>query len=319
MPVRYSRAFAHGNSTPMSTNIFESMHIFVNVVEHGSFSKAADALNLHRPAVTKAIQQLEVELGVRLLNRTTRKVSVTADGEEFFSRCVPLLTELGHVLDSFSVTNPLKGQLRVDIPVALAGPLIVPALPEFQDMHPDIEIVISSTDRKINLVAEGVDCVVRIGDLVDSSHISRRIGMCRMMICATPAYLAKHGTPKTLEDLDRHRAVNFFKDHRRDILEWRFDADGQEVVKRLQSGIIVDNSEVFLSCGLAGRGLMQGIYLLFKPHLETGKLVEVLPNVRSVPKPVSILYPSRPLLSPKVRVFIEWLTAIGQRHLVCEI
>jgi DNA-binding transcriptional LysR family regulator len=299
----------------MRSNMFESMNIFMNVVEHGSFAKAADALNLHRPAVTKSVQQLEIELGVRLLNRTTRKVTVTADGEEFFNRCVPLLEELGYVLDSFSVTSSLRGQLRVDVPVALARCLIVPALPEFQDRYPEIEIVLSSTDRKINLVSEGVDCVVRVGNLTDSSHISRRIGTCRMTVCAAPSYLEKFGVPKTLDDLAEHHAVNFFKDHRRDIYEWRFDVGGQEVVKILKSGILIDNSEIFLTCGLAGRGLMQGIHLLFQPYLESGDLVEVLPDILSTPKPVSVLYPTRPLLAPKVRVFIDWLAEIGKRQL----
>jgi DNA-binding transcriptional LysR family regulator len=292
------------------------MNIFLNVVEHGSFSKAAEALNLHRPAVTKSIQQLELELGVRLLNRTTRKVTVTADGEEFFNRCVPLLNELGYVLDSFSLTSSLRGQLRVDVPVALAKSFIVPALPDFQDRYPDVEIVLSSTDRKINLVSEGVDCVVRVGNLSESSHISRRIGTCRMTVCAAPSYLERYGVPETLDDLDHHHAVNFFKDHRRDILEWRFDVNGQEVVKYLKSGILIDNSEVFLTCGLAGQGLMQGIHLLFEPYLASGELVEVLPHILSTPKPVYVLYPTRPLLSPKVRVFIDWLTELGKKRLV---
>jgi DNA-binding transcriptional LysR family regulator len=240
---------------------------------------------------------------------------MTSDGENFYSRCVPLLTEVGYIWDTFAITNSPKGQLRVDLPVAIARSLLVPHLATFKERYPNIELVLSSTDRKINLVSEGVDCVIRIGTLEDSSLVSKRIGMCRMMTCASPAYLAKFGVPENLDDLNNHVAVNFFKDHRRNILEWRFDVSGEEVIKRLRSGIVVDNSDVFVSCGLSGHGLMQGVNLLFEEYLATGALVEVLPNIRSTPKPVSIVYPARTSLSTKVTTFVGWATELGQTYL----
>lgn len=192
----------------MQLNMLEAMNIYVNVVEQGSFIRAAEVLELHRPAVTRAVQNLEHDLGVKLLHRTTRQVSMTDEGEEFYQRCLSLLSELDDVRRLFSRTQPPKGRLRLDVPITLARAVIIPALGDFQNRYPDIEIVLGTSDRKIDLIAERVDCVIRFGELNDSSFVARRLGTAAMVTCAAPSYLAKHGTPHSIDELMKsHRAV----------------------------------------------------------------------------------------------------------------
>ncbi|EJB2289257.1 substrate-binding domain-containing protein [Salmonella enterica] len=240
----------------MQLNMLEAMNIYVNVVEQGSFIRAAEVLELHRPAVTRAVQNLEHDLGVKLLHRTTRQVSMTDEGEEFYQRCLSLLSELDDVRRLFSSTQPPKGRLRLDVPITLARAVIIPALGDFQNRYPDIEIVLGSSDRKIDLIAERVDCVIRLGELNDSSFVARRLGTAAMVTCAAPSYLAKHGTPHSIDELmTSHRAVNFFSNHSLQIMEWKFTVDGSIASIKVPSSILVDNSEAFLSCGLAGLGI----------------------------------------------------------------
>lgn len=211
----------------MQLNMLEAMNIYVNVVEQGSFIRAAEVLELHRPAVTRAVQNLEHDLGVKLLHRTTRQVSMTDEGEEFYQRCLSLLSELDDVRRLFSRTQPPKGRLRLDVPITLARAVIIPALGDFQNRYPDIEIVLGTSDRKIDLIAERVDCVIRLGELNDSSFVARRLGTAAMVTCAAPSYLAKHGTPHSIDELmTSHRAVNFFSNHSLQIMEWKFTVDG---------------------------------------------------------------------------------------------
>lgn len=244
----------------MQLNMLEAMNIYVNVVEQGSFIRAAEVLELHRPAVTRAVQNLEHDLGVKLLHRTTRQVSMTDEGEEFYQRCLSLLSELDDVRRLFSRTQPPKGRLRLDVPITLARAVIIPALGDFQNRYPDIEIVLGTSDRKIDLIAERVDCVIRFGELNDSSFVARRLGTAAMVTCAAPSYLAKHGTPHSIDELMKsHRAVNFFSNHSLQIMEWKFTVDGSIASIKVPSSILVDNSEAFLSCGLAGLGILHGL------------------------------------------------------------
>lgn len=294
----------------MQFNMLEAMGIYVQVVEQRSFIRAADVLQLHRPAVTRAVQNLEKDLGVKLLHRTTRKVSMTAEGEAFYQRCLSLLRELDDVRSSFSLTQPPRGRLRLDVPITLASAVIIPALSDFQSRYPDIEIVLGVSDRKIDLIAEGVDCVIRLGELEDSCFVARRLGTASMVTCAAPAYLEKYGTPTSIKALSAHRAVNFFSNHSRDIMEWKFTVEGQVMALKMNSSILVDNSEAFLSCGLAGLGILQGLRPSLAPLIEQGRLVEILSDFPPPAKPISVLYPDRRYLSPKVRVFIDWIHEI---------
>jgi len=292
------------------TNMIEYLNIFIQVVEQGSFTKAADVLQLHRPTVSKAIQQIENDLGVKLIHRTTRKLSVTAEGDEFYHHARHVLAEVNDMMASFSPTIPPRGRLRLDVPLALAHAILIPNLRDFRALYPGIEIVLVSSDKKTDLITEGVDCLVRLGALQDSSFVSRRIGDIRMVTCAAPSYLQEHGRPETLADLDQHRAVNFFSDHSREVMEWKFIEDGSVVSLRPASSMLVDNSDILLSCGLAGLGIIQATFDALAPHLSSGALEEVLTQYPSVSKPVSVMYPDRHYLSPKVRVFIDWFSDV---------
>ncbi|MFJ4347621.1 LysR family transcriptional regulator [Pseudomonas sp. NPDC089401] len=209
-------------------NMIEEMEIFVAVVEQGSYTRAADALQLHRPALSKAIQNLEQELGVQLLHRTTRRIHVTREGEEFYARAKQHLADLSDTLAWFSPNRPPRGKLRVDAPVTLAKAFIIPSLPAFRDKYPEIELILGSTDHQIDLIAGGVDCAIRLGELDSSSLIARRIGNVSMVACAAPVYIERYGTPTGIDDLASHFAVNVLIDHRRQIMPWKFQLNGQE-------------------------------------------------------------------------------------------
>ncbi len=294
----------------MHTNMIEYLNIFIQVVEQGSFSKAADVLQIHRPTVSKAIQQIEHDLGVKLIHRTTRKLNITAEGDEFYHHARHVLAEVNDMMASFSPTLPPRGRLRLDVPLALAHAILIPNLKHFQSLYPDIDVVLVSSDKKTDLIAEGVDCLVRLGELQNSSFISRRLGDIRMVTCAAPSYLQQHGRPETLADLGQHRAINFFSEHSRDVMEWKFIKDGNVVSLRPAGNMLVDNSDILLSCGLAGLGIIQATFDALAPHIASGALEEVLPQYPSVSKPVSVMYPDRRYLSPKVRVFIDWFSEV---------
>lgn len=290
--------------------MIEYLNIFIQVVEQGSFSKAADVLQIHRPTVSKAIQQIEHDLGVKLIHRTTRKLNITAEGDEFYHHARHVLAEVNDMMASFSPTLPPRGRLRLDVPLALAHTILIPNLKHFQSLYPDIDVVLVSSDKKTDLIAEGVDCLVRLGELQDSSFISRRLGDIRMVTCAAPSYLQQHGRPETLADLGQHRAINFFSEHSRDVMEWKFIKDGNVVSLRPAGNMLVDNSDILLSCGLAGLGIIQATFDALAPHIASGTPEEVLPQYPSVSKPVSVMYPDRRYLSPKVRVFIDWFSEV---------
>lgn len=296
-------------------DVFHSMRVFVSVIETGSFTKAAQALHLHRPAVSKTIQLLEQQLGGRLLNRTTRQVNLTPEGEAFYDRCKSLLADVSETMSSLG-NRPARliGKLRVDMPVSLAKLLIIPSLMDFQSLYPGIELTIGASDKPIDMLSEGVDCVVRMGELEDSSLIASSIGYLPMVTCAAPSYIERYGTPQSLADLGTHRAVNYFSGNNPRPIEWVFNVDRQVKAMRLESGIRVNDTEAFVASALAGFGLLQGLQISVRSHLQDGSLVQVLSNYEVPAKRVSILYPHRELLPPKVEVFIEWLKALMTTH-----
>ncbi|WP_380182943.1 LysR substrate-binding domain-containing protein [Kalamiella sp. sgz302252] len=298
----------------MRSNMLEHMEIFVQVVGQGSFTRAADTLQIHRPAVSKAVQQLEDELGVKLLHRTTRKLSMTAEGEEFYQRARQVITDVKGIMASFSPAQPPRGRLRLDAPLALVHTMIVPALAEFQAQYPDIEIVLTASDKITDLIGEGVDCVIRLGELADSSFISRRLGQASMVTCASPDYISRYGQPTSPDELLQHKAVNFFSEHSREVMDWKFVQDGKIISRRPASGVLVNNSDVLLTSGLAGLGILHAPRAALAPHIRSGDLIELLPDFQAVSKPVSVLWPDRRYLSPNVRVFIDWISDLFHRQ-----
>lgn len=289
----------------------EAMQIFVQVVEKGSFTAAADHLQLHRPVPTRAIQTLEQELGVRLLNRTTRKLSVTDEGEDFYQRAVQLLATLEDSFASYSGAQRIpKGRLKVNLAATIAKSLVIPRLPEFQRAYPQIEIHLGVTDQPVDLVDAGIDCVVRLGDLQDSSAVAKRIGQLDMATCAARTYIEQYGMPANLEELRLHKAINFTSGRSRRLVDWTFNEAGDETRLKLASALVTDNSDALLTCALSGMGIIQGVRLALQPYLDSGRLVEVLPHLPASPKPISILYPHRAHLPNKTAAFIEWLKDI---------
>ncbi|CAO3434007.1 LysR family transcriptional regulator [Azospirillum doebereinerae] len=287
-----------------------AMRVFVRVVEVNSFTRAADTLGLPRASVTTTIQNLEASLGVRLLQRTTRKLSLTLDGAAYLEGATRILSDVEEVEASFtSARKTPRGRLRVDMPGSLGRLVIIPAIHEFHARYPDIEIMIGMSDRPIDLIQEGVDCVLRVGDLQDSSLIARRVGAFRPVTVASPAYFAKHGTPTTIEDLERHIAVNYFTRTGK-LMEFSFERDGVTHEVKMAGNVAVNDADAYVTCALEGLGLGQTARFMVLPHLSSGALVEVLAEWRPALMPLSALYPHNRHLSPKVRAFVDWVAEL---------
>ncbi len=288
--------------------LLQTIQVFASLAELGSFTKTAYAMQVGRPQVTRAIQQLETSLGVRLFQRTTRKVRLTSEGERFYERVKEILGKVAEATSMFGHAGTvMRGRLRVDIPTAFAQPGLIDSLRDFTVLYPEIELTLGVTDRIVDLVAEGVDCVLRIGELPSSSLVARRIGQATMVTCASPRYLQDHGEPKTLDDLSTHRGVTFLSGQNKRSRPWQFLDGGEDQTYISRHGISVDESNAYVECGVAGFGILQAPGITLDRHLADGSLVEVLRAYRPRPRPVSVVYPSRSHLAPQVHVFVEWM------------
>ena len=287
---------------------FEAMQVFVKVAELASFTRAAEQLELPRATVTHTIQQLEKRLGVRLLQRTTRHVSTTPDGDAYLQRCVRLLADLQETEDAFggAAARP-SGKLRVDLQGTLATHFLLPHLGEFFARYPDIELDIGLGDRMVDLVREGIDCVLRAGEPRDSSMVGRRVAQLEQVTCASAAYLDANGTPATPADLARHRAVNYAGASGKP-LPFDFLVEGQPRAATLRGAVTVRHADAYVLCCEAGLGLIQLPRYHVKAALAAGTLREVLAPYRPAPLPVSVLYPHSRQLSPRVRAFVDWVS-----------
>lgn len=290
----------------------KAMQTFVRIVEANSFSKAAETLNLPRAALTASLQNLEAYLGVQLLQRTTRRLSLTQDGADYFRQCIEILGAVDAAEAGFRGPGALqpRGKLRVDLPASVALSLLLPHLAQFHAVYPDIELNISITNRLVDLTQEGIDCAVRVGRLLDSALVGRQIGNMRFVTCATPQYLAKHGTPRRIEDLAGHASVVHFSGRTGRAFDWEFMV-GAEVVKVAMRGpVAVNDAQANVACALQHLGLAQlGAYQV-REHLDSGALVEVLADTPPTPMPMSLLYPQGRIGSPKVRAFADWVAGL---------
>jgi DNA-binding transcriptional LysR family regulator len=286
----------------------DTLQLFTRIVETGSFSRAADTLDMPRPTATYAIQQLEARLGVRLLERTTRQVRTTLDGQAFYERCVQILGDLDDAESSLRhVASSPHGMLRVDMASTHAAYIVLPRIDEFHNRYPGIELVISSGDRLVDLMREGVDCVIRAGVPRDSTLVARSLTRMPQIICASPEYLARFGTPQDPGELARHQAVKFFSssagiDNTVDLI-----VDGKVREFGLGGWMSVNDAESYIVCALRGCGMIQVPRFHVENALREGRLVEVLAEWASPAMPLSALYPYRRQLSRRVRVFIDWL------------
>ncbi|HYH39658.1 MAG TPA: LysR family transcriptional regulator [Azospirillum sp.] len=291
-----------------------AMRVFVRVVEANSFSKAAETLGLPRASVTTTIQNLEASLGVRLLQRTTRKLSLTLDGAAYLEGATRILSEIDEIESTFtSARKTPRGRLRVDMPGSIGRLVIIPSIHEFHAKYPDIDLMLGLGDRTIDLIQEGVDCVIRVGELSDSSLVARRVGAMQQITCASPAYLAEHGEPRTIEDLERHVAVNYFGSRTGRNFELCFQRDGSVEEIAMKGVISVNDADAYVTCGLEGLGLLQPGRFMVLPHLRSGALREILRDWRPPRVPISAVYPHNRHLSPKVRVFVDWVAELFER------
>lgn len=291
----------------------ERLRIFTRVVDCKSFTKAADTLGLPRSTVSTAIKDLEDLIGTRLLSRTTRAVSATNDGAAFYERCTRLIGDYEEIEGLFRASSArLRGHLKVNVPGRIGRLIIAPALPDFFARYPDITLELGVTDRAVDLQLEGIDCVIRVGELVDSNLIARRVGQITIINCASKSYLDAHGVPRRPQDLVRHRAVAYAPPTGGKPEPWDYvDAKGLQSIS-VPHTVTVDNAEMLIACGLAGLGLVQVPAYDVRKHLADGELVEVLPRHRAAPMPVHMVYPHRRHLSGRLQAFIEWAGAVLQ-------
>ncbi|RYE99718.1 MAG: LysR family transcriptional regulator [Oxalobacteraceae bacterium] len=296
-------------------NKLQAMEVFVQVVDAGSFTRAAEMLKLPKATVSTLVQSLETALSAKLLHRTTRMVTVTTDGAAYYERCIRILSDVRDAEESLSRTRlSPSGRLRVDMATGLASEILIPALPAFFERYPDIMMELGSTDRPVDLVEEGVDCAVRGGELIDPNLIARRIGVINFVTCASPDYIARNGMPQHPRDLERHRCVNYFSAKNGKILNWDFARDGERIEVALPGAIALNDSNAYVQAGLAGLGVIMMTDYLLTSHLAAGRMVQVLPEWRSDPLPVHIVYPQNRHLSAKVRVFVEWVSELFAAH-----
>jgi DNA-binding transcriptional LysR family regulator len=285
------------------------MRNFARVVERKSFTKAAADLLIPRATMTNSIQRLEDRLGTRLLDRTTRTVNPTHDGQAYYQRCVRILEELEEADGIFTDKDP-KGLLRVNLQGTLARTFVIPALGDFRSRYPGIDLLIADGDRYVDLVHEGFDCVLRSGGLVSSSMVGRRLALLHEATVASPDYIARTGMPETLDDLHRqgHQMVSFLSGADAQPIPLDFVVDGKVVEVSLPASISVTGADSYAACGAAGLGLIQVPRYRVADDLEAGRLIEILPETPPDLMPVSILYPQNRQLSARVRVFVDWIS-----------
>jgi DNA-binding transcriptional LysR family regulator len=289
----------------------DDLRVFLRTAELESFTHAALSLGLPKATVSAAVARLERSVGARLLQRTTRRVRLTPDGQMFRERCRDVLADFDELASLFRREGvAIVGRLRVDMPVGLARRVVIPGLPQFLARYPQLDVELGSTDRRVDVIREGFDCVVRVGAPVDGDLVARPLGALAVISCASAAYLKKHGSPKRVEDLDGHLLVRYAP-----AFGGRFDQfeyfDGETYrQKELPAAIAVNNSDAYTAACLAGLGIIQSPRLGLEEHLRSGELKEILPRFPPAPMPVHLLYPHRRHVPLRVRYFMEWLESV---------
>ncbi|NCE87890.1 LysR family transcriptional regulator [Pseudomonas sp. Q1] len=296
---------------------FDAMQAFVRVVETGSFTKAAATLHMSKTSVTQLVQQLEARLRVRLLNRTTRKVNITADGAAYYERVIRLLADMDDAETSLSSASTApRGRLRVDVPSPLARMVLIPALPGFYARYPEIQLTMGVSDRIIDIIGENIDCVVRGGEITDQSLVARHVGDLKLGIYATPDYLQRLGRPAHPHELEegRHSTVGFLWSRTGKALPYTLQR-GEEIIEvQGRPLLITDDGNAYLAAGLAGLGVLWLPQYMAKPHLASGELLPLFEEWQMEPMPMYLAFPPNRHVSTKVRVFIDWVIELMAEH-----
>jgi LysR family transcriptional regulator for bpeEF and oprC len=292
-----------------------AMQVFARVVETGGVTRAADSLRMPKATATTLIQQLEAALGVKLLNRTTRSVSVTTDGAAYYPRCVAILAEIRETEETLSQRHASpQGRLRVEVPTLMARLVIVPALPAFFEGYPDIDLQLGCSERRADLIEEGIDCALWSGELEDSTLIARRVGLLYFGTCASRAYLASHGEPHHPDELSAHRCINHFSPRTGKTFDWVFAKNGVRIQASLRGHIALDDENSYVAAAEAGLGIAQIPAFVLKEAMERGSLELLLGDWFPEPAPLHVVYPQNRHLSNKIRVFVDWVAELFSEH-----
>jgi DNA-binding transcriptional LysR family regulator len=286
------------------------LRMFVKVAELASFTRAAEHLGLSKARVSMAIRALEADVGSRLLQRSTRAVRLTPDGEEFVARARQLVSDADELASLFQAPSSLRGRVRVDMPQSLASSTFMPRLPELLASHPHLEVQLSTTDRRVDVIREGFDCVLRVGKLEDSGLMARRLGELAMMNCASPAYLKRYGIPRTLDDLRDHLVVHYSVRFGSDSPGFEY-RDGNAYRERpMRSLITVNSTDSYNAACRVGLGIIQAPRLGLLPRVTAGEFVEILPQHPCQPLPISLIHAYGRNVPRHVRVVMSWIGEI---------
>lgn len=286
----------------------QAMQVFHRIVETHSLSRAAETLGLPASSVTTILKNLETQLGVRLLQRTTRKLGLTPDGAAYLEHTRRILDDIAAVEASFpGVGGTPSGHLKVELVMSIGRQVIIPRLDEFRARCPEVRLTLHLGDRTVDLVEEGLGCAIRTGALADSSTlVGRRLGEFRWMTCASPGYLARHGEPQDIEALQAHECIGYALSRNGRVLDWDFERNAE--VSRFTPGarLTVNDAESYVDCGVAGLGIVRAGSYMLEPLVRDGRLRTVLSHYTAAPVPVSLIYARNRHLSPAVRAFHEW-------------
>ncbi|MFT4272533.1 MAG: LysR family transcriptional regulator [Pantoea sp.] len=294
-----------------------AIRAFARVVEAGNFTRAADSLDMPNATLSKLVQELEAHLGIRLLQRTTRRVTVTAEGRDYYEKALRIVRDLEDIDASFNVVSSrLRGHLRIDVGGSTARDVLIPALPDFLARYPDIRIDLGVSDRAVDLISDNVDCVIRGGPLSDSSLIARHIGDATMITCATPGYLKAFGVPAYPDELKNgHRLISYLSPQSGRPFPFHFMRDGERTEIKSEHRIGVNESNAHLAAALAGLGIIQTFTYATAEAQQRGALVEILKPWRPAAYPFHVVYPQNRHVTQRLRVFIDWLIAVFPQRL----
>jgi len=293
----------------------QAMTLFVRVVDTGGIARAAEGLRIPKATATTLLQKLEASLGAKLLHRTTRRISVTADGAAYYARAAAILADVQEAEEALSQRSAAPhGRVRVDAPTLIARSVIVPALPDFFARYPDIELALACNERQFDLVAEGIDCALWAGEVADPKLVARRVGFLYFATCAAPAYLAAHCAPAHPRELADHRCINHFSPRTGETVEWVFSKGGERVQAVFPGHVALEDENSYVSAAEAGLGIARMPAFVVKEAMERGALDLVLADWLAEPLPLHVVYPQRRHLSRRVRVFVDWLSALIADH-----
>ena len=285
----------------------DAMQVYVAVVDAHSFARAAEVLGQPRSTVSRVVKELEAWLGAQLLQRTTRKLSVTAEGRRYYEECKRLLAEMAAMEASFPGRSAQPaGRFKVGMPQSPARHC------EFLQQYPDLELILCSSDNVEDIIQEGFDCVIRTGRIEDSTTlVARPLARYRWMVLASPAWLAAHGRPQSIDELHQHRAVGYLNHRTGRTIDWLFSLDEGDYAIRMRETLVVDDTDAYIQAGIQGLGLIRVASYLAQPYLQSGALVACLEQAAS-DLPLSLVYPQNRYLPPAVRAFYDWSRRVLQ-------